>query len=186
MQFIAHIQTLEKLDISGCHLLTDPGILWLRTLRHLLDFNASRCSRITGPLPFWIKLERLNLSLSGLSDAGLKIIGGLGNLKDLKMDSCRITSRGFISIKRLMHLETLNVADTDLTDNSMDVIASLSKLQSLNLFSCRIGASAMQQLSRLSELTTLNADLDLPVTPMALKGISSLVKLRRLDLFGAK
>ena len=79
-------------------------------------------------------LEGLDLGdNTQITDAGLKHIGGLTNLKMLGLQQTQITDTGLVHLKGLTNLETLQLGSTQVTDAGLERLKELTSLQRLTL-----------------------------------------------------
>ena len=82
----------------------------------------------------WKQLERIDLSLTRITDQGLQLLKDLENVKDLNLLYAELlTDEGLSSIRNWKKLEGLNCRGTKVTDNTLTHIASLRNLKRIDL-----------------------------------------------------
>lgn len=105
--------------------------------------------RIAGAL----QLTTLDLGGSkGVSDAGMRHLAGLPNLRHLNLAGCRITDRGLDVLRQLPHLETLNVAWTAIGDTGAAHLTHCDRLKKVDLSGTSTGDGAIRALAGKSSL----------------------------------
>lgn len=124
----------------------------------------------------------LQLSNSGLTDAGMQSIGDYKNLQLLDLESTQITNAGLVFLKELRSLEHLRLGKTrigdegvkeliplaargnlkflyldatQVTDASMASLLEMSSLEELGLAETHITDAAIEQLARMKSLQFL-------------------------------
>ncbi|MBX3073820.1 hypothetical protein KF913_07835 [Candidatus Obscuribacterales bacterium] len=90
-----------------------------------------------------------------LTDAGLKYVGKLTNLKNLSLGFTRISDSGIKYLVKLP-LESLSLCSTDITDGALDHIARIKTLRYLNLSETNITDEGIQKLRSLGDLNDLH------------------------------
>ncbi|MFT7514816.1 MAG: hypothetical protein ACI9QL_004041 [Candidatus Omnitrophota bacterium] len=151
-------------------------------------------------------LEELNLTLTAVTDEGLRQLGGLTQLRVLGLASSQCTGSGFAPLGKLTHLESINFHFTPLNDEGLRAIsevgvqgrlwfahtkftdagaASLAKLSGLRV--CGIGSthplSSGDAVAALAGLPLEELSLlDRQATPAGLAHAAKIKSLRRLDL----
>jgi hypothetical protein len=83
------------------------------------------------------KLERINLSLTDITDAGLARISRFPRLEQLRLASSRIDDAGLTCLAELKHLRHLHLIDVPVTDAGLDHLHPLKSLESLYLDNIR-------------------------------------------------
>ena len=68
-----------------------------------------------------------------VTDAGLKHVKGLTQLRDLYLDETKITDAGLEDLRGLTELRTLCLGDTQVTDAGLANLKGLTQLQELLL-----------------------------------------------------
>jgi hypothetical protein len=79
------------------------------------------------------KVTQLVLSATQITDAGLKDVAKLKNLKDLDLRAAQITDAGLKDIAKMQQLRRLRLNSTQITDAGLKDIAKLLKLEWLEL-----------------------------------------------------
>ena len=192
-----------------------PGPSWQRRkysihyfvdVRAVWDFHGELSAlRRLADLP---QLEVLILDGKSLSDAELRHLRGLSQLKILEINHSPIDGSG-LDLANLRHLEELSLFQTSLNDAGAQRLEGLDQLCSLDISGTKITDQALVSLSRLKRLQSLDlsntalSDAGLPrlaetprlevlclantqVTDAGLVWLTSLSNLRVLDLRGTK
>src|SRR5262249_21201163 len=79
------------------------------------------------------RVEEVRLDRSTVTDATLRKIGGLTDLKVLRLRDTQVTNEGLAHLHALTKLERLDVASTDVTDGGLAHVKKLTSLRKLNL-----------------------------------------------------
>jgi Leucine-rich repeat (LRR) protein len=155
------------------------------------------------------RLVSVDLSQTGASDADLAFLGGLGELRELRLTDTGIGDRGLARLSELKGLRTLALNGTNVTDAGIVHLRPLAELRELDLSRTVIGDAGLVHLEPLKNLQHLNlyatrftdAGLahvgtlsglqilylaDMPVTDVGLSHLRGLTELRVLHLNGAR
>jgi hypothetical protein len=105
----------------------------------------------------------VSLNTAAVTDAVLKELAGLKQLRTLDLRGTQITNTGLKELAGLQQLQELDLTDTRATCAGLQVLAGLQQLQTLSIDSRQIPASQVQGrwqlhlegLSRLQHLKTL-------------------------------
>ncbi len=84
--------------------------------------------------PIADKIASLDIARSKVTDAGLKTVAAMKNLKELHLEGTTIGDAGLDHLKGLAELEYLNLYNTKVTDAGLAKLASLSKLKAIYLW----------------------------------------------------
>jgi hypothetical protein len=169
---------IERLDLSGCRLLTDAGLAHLAGLTALQALDLSHCDSLT-VLPSLDHLTKLQyLVLSGCDS--LTAVPNLDHLTELQyLVLPRCTSLTELpSLDRLTALQSLDLSHcTRLTE--LPSLVRLTELQSLKLWDCH-RLTAIPRLDHLTKLQSLDwSDCESLTT---LPNLNHLTELRSLNL----
>jgi internalin A len=132
-------------------------------------------------------LQTLDLSVSGVTNAGLKELAPLQRLKTLKIGDGghRVSDAGMKDVAALKGLENLDLHhNLDLTDASVKELVGLSKLQSLDISGTRVSDAGLKNIASLKRLKSLNLHFLANVTDEGVKELTALKDLQTLDLGG--
>ena len=121
-------------------------------------------------------LVSLELSGAPVNDAGLRAIGNLKSLRQLRLNSTDITDDGIASIAALGSLEALDISATDIGDAGLAHLKSLTGLHSLKLSYSRVTNKGLQQLAGFTALE----QLDLARTRISDPGVDAIAKLQAI------
>lgn len=97
--------------------------------------------------PIAANVTWLNLSGTGVADADLAKISGLGKLTALHLENTGISDVGVQHLQGFQHLEYLNLYNTQVSDASLDALKALAKLKRLYLWQTKITAEAAKTLN---------------------------------------
>jgi len=118
------------------------------------------------------ELKTLDLNFSYVTDAGLKHLKGLTNLQTLYLSQTRVRNAGLEHLKGLTNLQTLYLIGTNVTNDGLVHLSGLTNLQTLFLSRTSITDAG---LGHLKELTSLQ-DLRLDATDVTDEGAEELRK----------
>ena len=132
-------------------------------------------------------LESLDASNSRFSDRGLRYIGSLAGLRELRLRNCtRITSAGIESLGQLSNLKGLDLDMTPVTDDALRHLAKLTKLEALTLSrNSKVTDAGLAHLAPLVNLQYLSLS-GTETTDSGLVHLAPLVSLQYLDLGGTE
>jgi len=88
--------------------------------------------------PVALNTWRLNLSRSGITDAGMNSVAECSNLRVLFLDRTDIGDAGIEQIADLKHLERLNIFGTQAGDGCIDVLEELPSLTHVYLWDSKV------------------------------------------------
>jgi hypothetical protein len=156
--------------------LKDTDLEPLPRLHRVVSVNLERCTGVSdeglsvlGKLPY---LEELDLQRpmggsSGLArptritDATLKVVGGLHKLRVLNLSGTAISDAGLQELKGLKDLEFLDVSDTSVSDEGLLALKGLTRLRTLVVDSPKVTAPGTAGLLK----TIPNLDIQHPLVP---------------------
>jgi len=101
----------------------------------------------------WVELA---LSRSAVTDAGLRSLRRLPNLKVLRLDHTAITDDGVKQLAGLRHLRELDLSNTRIGYAGLSAIRNLASLESLSVRNTAISQAGWQYLKALSRLQHLD------------------------------
>ncbi len=117
-------------------------------------------------------LERLDLSRTNITDAGLEGLLSLQNLSSLQLHGTQISDAGLVHLKKLTNLKYLDLSDTEIKDAGLAQLRSLRNLESLRLARTKVSHAGLQYLKHLEKLKYL----DLEATGVTTSGAANLEK----------
>ena len=79
------------------------------------------------------RLERLSLTSSLITDAGLRHLRGMGTLRQLFLHASPITDEGLAHLNGLIRLQLLTLVDTKVTDAGLPYLRGMRSLQELDV-----------------------------------------------------
>ncbi len=127
------------------------------------------------------KVDTLDVSGTGVSNAGLASLEGLRQLVFLKLDQTKISDAGLEHLKGLSNLQELSLENTRITDDGLAYLAKLSKLQVLVLDQTPVTDAGLAQLKELKQLHTLSLQ-GTRVGNDCLNYLAALPHLQELDI----
>lgn len=183
---IKDMTQLELLDLQDCNQVTEAGLAPLK------NFTKLKSLRIYGPtitdtVMTYIadakNLASLSLEQSAVGVDGMKTIGTLSKLKELKLyGASNVTDDALAQIADLKDLEILELRSTTTTSGGMKHLAGLSKLKVLDLSeTANIGNDGIAALAPLTNLEELNLWYTF-VDDQGLAPLASMTKMKRLNL----
>jgi hypothetical protein len=123
----------------------------------------------------------VDLGATEVTDAALKELAGLRQLRKLSLASTQVTDAGLKAVARLRTLQTLDLGGTKITGATLKDLAALKRLQKLDLISTQVTDAGLKGLAALKQLQTLTLD-STPLTDAGLKTLAELRLLRTLSL----
>jgi Leucine-rich repeat (LRR) protein len=136
--------------------------------------------------PLADQIQRLDLSLTYVSDRGLEFLGSFTRLEELNLFAAEfITDAGLANFRDNQRLVRLNVRGTDITDVSMEYIGTMTSLRSLDVSFTQVNDTGFDHLAPLSQLEDLSAGGN-KITGAGLQVLRLLPKLKSLDLRGVQ
>ena len=137
-----------------------------------LGFDIQRDQTVAGEPVVGVK--RWN---GDLTDADLKLLKELPQIKELDLFSTSITDVGMKELKNLKHLTNLELRYTKVTDAGLKELRELKQLRTLNLWGTQVTDAGIKELKELKQLTTL----DLSCTKITDAGVTDLKRLTQLE-----
>lgn len=166
----------------------------MRVLLSLLLIAAGACSGATT----WVTdndldaivaspdLQKLDLSLSLITDAGVERLKPLENITDLNLFAVEhITDTAIAYIRDWRKLARLNLRGTDVTDTALEYIGQILSLRSLDISCTQVTNNGLEHLSSLAALEELVLGGN-KITGAGLRILRHLPALRSLSLSGAQ
>lgn len=165
--------------------ITDAGLAHLRAFEQLNDLTLSSPGITGSGLRGFSssKLQRINFSGSGVTDAGMESIAAFDGIELIFFSDTQVTDRGLRHLAGMERLQVLNLRGTNITD------AGLSHLNGLpNLVFLHLGDTNVTDLSGIGELKKLGTLFltDTDVDDAGLAGLGSFPELQTLYLSGTR
>lgn len=129
-------QRAISMDLSGCKLLTNNGLLTLQNLRYV---NLARTALTDEGCIILRRAEWINVAECDISDAG---VTHFQNAKAVNLSSCKLITSA--SMKYLQNAEELHIDCTQITD---DGLAYLSKVKRLYMRGCSVTSNGLGYLT---------------------------------------
>ena len=156
---VAGLTTLTNLDVANCDV-RGPGLKHIGTLKNL---------------------ERLNFTLTPLTDLHLKHLAGLTKLRVFSFASAKCTGEGFAHLGALQAVENLNFHYTPVNDAGLKEIARLQHLERLEIVHTHFTDAGALHLAKMTSLRRLQIGSQ-DATGAAVASLVPLTNLRELDL----
>jgi Leucine-rich repeat (LRR) protein len=149
---LAALTKLETVTFSQNKNLKGTSIPGLTAAKGLKYLTVTNCQ--LGDLEGWGALRNLkgltgmSLSKGGVTDAGMKEVGKLTQLKNLNLDGNPITDAGLAEISGLRLLDNLSLADTKITEKAVPTLSKFTKLSFLTVNEKQIGKAGGEALKK--------------------------------------
>ncbi len=155
-------------------------------MQPIRTFRFSKWQEPTIPnLPEPDEAFGLDLSNTGINDAGLKEVAKLKGLQLLDLSFTEVTDAGLKELNRLPRLQSLSLRNTEVTDTGLKELAKLNSLQSLHLGNTQVTDMGLKELAKLTNLQSLYL-WNIQVTDTGLKELTKLPSLQQLYLDGTR
>ncbi|MSQ95681.1 MAG: hypothetical protein EXR98_14130 [Gemmataceae bacterium] len=180
-----HLAALEHLEeIETAHI-TDAGLEELPQFKALKRVGFHVGSKITdagmASLAQVKGLEKAWLVKLGISDEGLKSLGGAKALKQLLLADNKVTDAGLPALVLLEKLEFLALGGTGISDDGLPTIAKISSLRQLNLDQTKITDRGLKSLVALKNLESLYIN-NTSVSDAGFAHLKAMPSLKLVDL----
>ena len=130
------------------------------------------------------KLERIDLSLTRITDHGMKLMRDLKGVRELNLYFAEnVTDEGIAALKGWKNLRRLNLRGTKITDTTLEHLAGLSSLESLDVGFAQVTDNGLEKLGALENLKELTIGGN-KLTDVGLEALRQLQSLQYLDLSG--
>jgi len=129
-------------------------------------------------------LRRLDLSLTRISDRGLRALKDAPGIEDLNLYFAeQITDEGASVVKNWKRLKRLNLRGTKITDSTLEFLAAVPTLEWLDIGWAQITDTGLEHLSALTNLRWLTMGGN-KLTDTALQFLRTMPQLEYLDIGG--
>lgn len=158
----ADAQALQKINALG------GGAMPIAANTNLLSVNFSLAgSKIDDAALESLKgvsaqLVWLNLANTSVTDAGLKVLPGLKNLRRLHLEKTAVGDEGVASIKGLTELQYVNLYGTKVTDKGIASLSGLKKLKNVYLWQTAVTDVGVAELAKAITGIYINRGIDPP------------------------
>lgn len=119
--------------------------------------------------------------VGAVTDAGMKHVKGLSQLRELLLQGVPITDAGVAHVEDMSELRTLDLAATRITDHGLEHFKGLRQLQLLSIWGNQITDTGLGCLKTLSQLRTLSL-YRTQITDAGLEHLKALPQLNTLVL----
>jgi len=151
-----------------------------------ITFDGKATDAILGDVSRLKPLEALSLSsCDRVTDAGLKSLGELTELKELDLTLTKVTGAGLAELCALKQLRSLTLLCDDIDDAGMRHLSKLKQLRYLDLSCTHVTDAGLKELSPLSDLQLLGLTR-CEVTDAGLKDLRHFKNLQALFLHFTK
>jgi hypothetical protein len=168
--YIGCLRGLANLDVSETQI-TDVGLQRLSQMGTRGDYRLWM-ARETGRQSTQIRsdssrsssvLTALRIGGTGITDEGLKHLGGLKSLKSLSLHDTSIGDAGLVHLIGLKRLEHLGLNGTRVTDAGLAQLKALASLRRLNLEATAVTPEGIERL--MDDMPLLEVSADFTVEP---------------------
>ena len=129
-------------------------------------------------------LRRLDLSLTRISDRGLRAMKNAPAIEELNLYFAeQITDEGASVVKNWKHLKRLNLRGTKITDSTLEFLAGVPTLESLDVGWAQTTDTGFEHLAALTNLRALTMGGN-KLTDTALQFLRQMPQLEYLDISG--
>lgn len=129
-------------------------------------------------------LRRLDLSLTRISDRGLRELKSAPGIEELNLYFAeQITDEGASVVRGWKHLKSLNLRGTKITDNTLELLAGVPTLEALDIGWAQITDTGLEHLTALTNLRRLTFGGN-KLTDTALDFLRQMPQIEYLDLGG--
>src|SRR5689334_20054373 len=131
-------------------------------------------------------LKRLDLSLTRISDRGLRALKSAPAIEDLNLYFAeQIGDEGTAILRNWKHLKRLNLRGTKITDSTLEVLAGLPGIERLDIGWAQITDTGLEHLSALTNLRRLTIGGN-KLHDGALKFLRQMPQIEYLDIGGTQ
>jgi Leucine-rich repeat (LRR) protein len=131
-------------------------------------------------------LKTLDLSLSRISDRGMRSLRGATGIVDLNLYFAeQVTDEGMSAIKGWKNLKRLNVRGTKITDMTLEFVSTIPTLESLDVGYAEITDVGLDHLTSLPNLRALTIGGN-KLTDMGVHLLRQMPQLTYLDIGGSQ
>ncbi len=111
------------------------------------------------------KVVELNLGGTKVTDAGMKVVGALADLRRLQLQKTAIGDAGIEALKELAKLESLNLYATKVTDAALVHVQALKGLKKLYLWQTGVTDEGVSKLKAARASLEVNTGAPPPLPP---------------------
>jgi hypothetical protein len=108
------------------------------------------------------QLVWLNLANTSVTDAGLKALAGLKNLRRLHLEKTGVGDEGLAAVKGLGEIQYLNLYGTKVTDKGLANLSGLKKLKNVYLWQTGVTDAGAADLAKALPGLYINRGIDPP------------------------
>jgi hypothetical protein len=131
-------------------------------------------------------LKRLDLSLTRISDHGLRALKTAPAIEDLNLYFAeQISDEGTAVLRNWKHLKRLNLRGTKITDSTLEVLAGVPTIEWLDIGWAQVTDTGLDHLSSLTNLRSLTMGGN-KLTDTALQFLRQMPQIEHLDIGGTQ
>jgi len=131
-------------------------------------------------------LRRLDISLTRISDLGLRTLKSSTGIEDLNLYFAeQVSDEGTAIFRNWKHLKRLNLRGTKITDSTLEILEGVPSLEWLDIGWAQITDTGLDHLSSLNNLRALTMGGN-KLTSAALQVLRQLPQLEYLDISGTQ
>ena len=129
-------------------------------------------------------LKRLDLSMTRISDRGLRALKSAPAIEELNLYFAeQITDEGASVVKNWKHLKSLNLRGTKITDSTLEFLAGVPTLEALDIGWAQITDTGLDHLASLTNLRRLTMGGN-KLTDTSLQFLRQMPQIEYLDIGG--
>jgi len=176
-------------EIVGAQLRSDDALELLRdqkSIRMLYAHDSMVSDKGLQVIGRFHQLQWLDLrDAPQVTDAGLKHLTGLVELKQLWLRRTAVGDQGMIYLRDMTQLEELDLGMTQVTNEGLKQLGHLTNLKQLLFWGNRIEDTGLAYTRAMKNLETLELG-GAPITDDGFANLSELIQMRRLMIRGSQ
>lgn len=146
-------RVIEALTLAGARLhQSRDGSVFSASINH--DRQLSRLKHLP-------KLQSVNITGNGVTDAGLDHLAKVKTLTSLSINQCGVTDHGLSKLKDLAKLSSISISGRDFSSLGLRKLKAVPSLRSVSLYSS-VSDDDLQAMTSVQQIKSLSlSDLDL-------------------------
>jgi Leucine-rich repeat (LRR) protein len=160
LKYLSTLSRLKSLSVSDS-MITDEDLAYIGKLQGLTDLTLAFNEKVTDAglkhLDGLKNLRRLDIAFTGVKGSGLSALSRLP-LTKLHLSGSQVDDDGMQSVAGIASLETLDIGDTRISDKGVEKVRGLKNLKKLDLQLNRITDKSIPALESLIQLEELNIE----------------------------
>jgi hypothetical protein len=157
----AAVDALRQTGLSVTPLAQDEPFLHVHATNAVNTLTDADLQKLNAVAP---QVAWLDLARTGVTDAGLGVLGRLEHLTRLHLENTAVTDAALENLEGLEYLEYLNLYGTKVTDAGLQHLESLPRLRALYVWQTEVTAEAAERLQAANPRLEVNLGWT-PVVP---------------------